>query len=119
MHHSPSLPPKHPSYPSNPDNENQKSLDEILDELDEEKKKRDSAPNVKKMIEKFNENKTEDGVVLRRRNSAGDKSGEPVVSTDLNVLLEELAKITSAPVMAPGVTSSLVAPDLTDEEVKH
>lgn len=133
MQKSPFLPPKHPSpfRPSSfpkidePSPEHHKTLDEILDDLDEEKRKRDSMPNVRKMIDKFN---SEENVVLRKRNSAGADSGETAgqhhqrmsyaESGDLNLLLEELCKVTSAPVLTPGVTSSLVTPNLTDDEVR-
>lgn len=67
--------------------------------------------SVQKLIEKFDDPSR---VVLR-----GPKKPQiiPRHSDDLNKLLEELAKVTCAPIMTPGATSSLVNPNLTDAEV--
>lgn len=94
-----------------------KSLDEILDDLDPEKKKNEGCRSVKMIIDKFNEQRN-DEVVLRKTSKNTAAVQRPVTnSLDLNRLLEELGKVTSAPVLPPGVTSSLVTPNLTDEEV--
>ncbi|XP_015837895.1 uncharacterized protein LOC100141985 isoform X2 [Tribolium castaneum] len=98
---APKLPPKiHPP-------EQFRSLDEILEDLDREKL--ESKGKVQLLIEKFTE--SEPDVILRKH----DKSGYRY-SDDLNLLLDELAKVTSAPILTPGVTTSLVNPNLTDEE---
>lgn len=94
-----------------------KSLDDILDDLDKEKEQKEGCSSVKMIIEKFNEQRN-DEVVLRKTSKSVAAVQRPVTnSLDLNRLLEELGKVTSAPVMPPGVTSSLVTPNMTDEEV--
>lgn len=127
----PALPPKtcnkHPSpyhdtpknnnpifLPITPSSEPEKSIDQILDDLDKEKVEGESRSNVKRMVERFNAF-SEEEVVLRR-----EKEQEKPVSRhsdDLNELLEKLGKITVAPTMEPGVTSSLASPPVSDEEV--
>lgn len=127
----PALPPKisnkHPSpYHDTPKNNNpiflhntpppepEKTIDQILDDLDKEKVEGENRPNVKRMVERFNAIKEEE-VVLRRQK----QQEKPVLrhSDDLNELLEKLGKITVAPTMEPGVTSSLASPPVSDEEV--
>lgn len=70
------------------------------------------------MIERFSSYKDEEEeVVLRRQKQQKDKSNLRH-SDDLNDLLEKLGEMTVAPPMAPGVTSSLATPPVSDEEVK-
>ncbi|RZC40291.1 PH domain containing protein [Asbolus verrucosus] len=107
----PSLPPKTQKMqlpPHDIPNQPIRSLDEILEDLDKEKL--ESKNKVKMLIEKFSE--PEPDVILRKH--ASFKTHRH--SDELNTLLNELAKVTSAPIMTPGVTSSLINPNLTDEE---
>lgn len=85
------------------------------------------------LIDKFNQSAGEAGacaiaedttndVALRQKSDTG--AGTYITtnrhSDELNKLLEELTKVTSAPLLTPGVTSSLVqmkSVPLTDEEV--
>ncbi|XP_044253039.1 uncharacterized protein LOC123004010 [Tribolium madens] len=98
---APKLPPKtHPP-------EQFRSLDEILEDLDREKL--ESKGKVQLLIEKFSDSEPE--VILRKHDKSAYRH-----SDDLNSLLDELAKVTSAPIMTPGVTTSLVNPNLTDED---
>jgi hypothetical protein len=89
-----------------------RSLDEILEDLEREKV--ESRTKVQMLIRKFSEGESDD-VILRKRDKSDSRSCRH--SDELNTLLNELAKVTSAPIMTPGVTSSLVNPNLTDEEV--
>ncbi|KAB0793600.1 hypothetical protein PPYR_13220 [Photinus pyralis] len=122
----PSIPPKQLSpssttlSPSDSLNNNEiKSIDEILEDLDKEKEASESKQKVKELIEKF-EVQNEDDVKMRPKS----KQLHFIIGTDscsrhsegLNELLEKLCKVTCAPVLKPGVTSSLVTPTLTDEE---
>ncbi|KAF2895083.1 hypothetical protein ILUMI_11088 [Ignelater luminosus] len=113
---------------------NIKTIDDILKDLDEEKDIRESRQKVRQLIEKFNDIQNDDEVVLRKkskteisksrsdtkllqtlkRDNLSDKANRE--SDELTILLEELSKVTCAPVLTPGVTSSLVNPMLTDDE---
>lgn len=87
---------------------------------------------MRQLIQKFNKTEPETGygadVSLRQKNDnpsrlLDDDETSTIVnrySEDLNKLLEELTKVTSAPLMMPGVTTSLIqmkSPPVTDEEV--
>ncbi|KAF7270507.1 hypothetical protein GWI33_016529 [Rhynchophorus ferrugineus] len=101
-------------------------IDEILDDLNKESQSTtpdDSGEgNVKKLIKRFSMGK-DDGVEIRlkknwdRRNGARETSNTD--SGDLNKLLDELAKVTTAPIMTPGVTTSLINPEITDAELMN
>ncbi|XP_076270119.1 uncharacterized protein LOC143202452 isoform X2 [Rhynchophorus ferrugineus] len=101
-------------------------IDEILDDLNKESQSTthdDSGEgNVKKLIKRFSMGK-DDGVEIRlkknwdRRNGARETSNTD--SSDLNKLLDELAKVTTAPIMTPGVTTSLINPEITDAELMN
>ncbi|KAK5640841.1 hypothetical protein RI129_009388 [Pyrocoelia pectoralis] len=122
----PTLPPKQ-SSPINTgsrydtaNNNEIKSIDEILDDLDKEKEALDSKQKVKELIEKF-EIHNEDDVALRPKSKQQlhfiiGPDADSRHSEGLNELLEKLSKVTCAPVLKPGVTSSLITPALTDEE---
>lgn len=109
----PTLPPKTHKVPHHTVSKHsvERSLDEILEDLDKEKM--ESKSKVQMLIEKFSE--PEGDVVLRKQDKPDFKLCRH--SDELNKLLNELTKVTSAPIMTPGVTSSLVNPNLTDEEV--
>lgn len=104
----------HNTQPLKENSESQKSIYEILDDLDKVEEEEELRPSVRKMIEHFSGRKEEEIVVLRRQ-----KEEKPVLrhSDDLNELLEKLGKITVAPPMEPGVTSSLASPPISDDEV--
>ncbi|XP_063904349.1 uncharacterized protein LOC135123530 isoform X2 [Zophobas morio] len=108
----PTLPPKTHKVPHHTVSKHsvERSLDEILEDLDKEKM--ESKSKVQMLIEKFSE--PEGDVVLRKQDKPDFKLCRH--SDELNKLLNELTKVTSAPIMTPGVTSSLVNPNLTDEE---
>jgi len=116
------------------DDDKVKTIDEILEDLNKEKDIQQSRQKVKQLIEKFNDFQGEEDVVLRKKSKfdiCKSQSDTTVLQTlnvdnlngntnresdDLNKLLEELSKVTCAPVLTPGVTSSLVTPVLTDDE---
>lgn len=143
----PGLPPRHSwrSRPRSPFHDvpknntpvhtptNEYSLDKILHDLEQQSRVCAEELSVRALIEKFNQSAgeasacavTEDttnDVALRQKSDAG---AETYITTnrhsdELNKLLEELTKVTSAPLLTPGVTSSLVqmkSVPLTDEEV--
>ncbi|CAG9863552.1 unnamed protein product [Phyllotreta striolata] len=107
-HQMAALPPKKLRKPPEQD----KSLDEILHELDAQPTK-GKENTVRRLIQRFSEPDFADGVVLRGRRAARK---DDVDADELGRLLQELAKVTSAPVLAPGVTSSLNGASLNDEE---
>lgn len=136
------LPPKKRNKTLNQDEENYKTIDQILDDLDREKTVQDSKIKVKALIDKFNEKAgpissdvsssvtslssrvTSPEVIFRSRPSNEEREQSEEVETselrysnDLNLLLEELKKVTIAPVMSPGVTSSLITRTSSDDEV--
>lgn len=87
-----------------------RSVSEILENLDKEKLK--TKKPVQKLIEKF-----DDTAEVTLRVPEKPFFIVPRHSDDLNKLLEELAKVTSAPIMPPRVTHSLLNPNLADAEV--
>lgn len=95
-----------------------KDIDAILEDLN----KIENPQNVKQLISKFDSDGEE--VVLRKNFKFVKSQSDTRIldhvnrnSEDLNKLLEELGKVTCAPIMPPGVTSSLVTPTMTDDEV--
>ncbi|KAF5280928.1 hypothetical protein FQA39_LY17934 [Lamprigera yunnana] len=95
-----------------------KSIDEILKDLDKDRIHEDSQNKVKSLIEKFNDIQNENDGILRKKTKSNficnyEDDGS---SAGLIRLLDELSKVTSAPILTPGVTSSLVTPILTEEE---
>lgn len=72
---------------------------------------------VKELIKRFSIGK-EEGVELRQKQRSPKYKPEfPRDTTDLDKLLDELAKVTTAPIMTPGVTSSLINPEISQKEV--
>lgn len=70
---------------------------------------------VKQLIKRF----SDEGVELRNKDFNHWKPPTPPHSQELDNLLDELAKITTAPIMTPGVTTSLINPDICDREVER
>lgn len=99
------------------ESEPRKSIERILDDLSRERDEEEGRPNVKKMIERFSGRKDEEEVVLRRQKQVSEEKTVLRHSDDLNELLEKLGKMTVAPPMEPGVTSSLASAPVSDEEV--
>ncbi|CAG9839660.1 unnamed protein product [Diabrotica balteata] len=93
-----------------------KSLDQILDELDNEQQETNKKNKVKKLIKKFSEPEFYDNDVVLRTEKSGIQRSD-VHSDELSRLLEELVKVTNAPMLIPGVTSSLNGSTLKDEEL--
>lgn len=93
------------------------SLDKILDDLDVENSEDYNKYKVKSLIKHFSRSDSECDVELRT-NRQSNISREDVDSNELSRLLDELAKVTCAPILTPGVTSSLISSNLTDEEVR-
>ncbi|XP_017771289.1 PREDICTED: RB1-inducible coiled-coil protein 1-like isoform X2 [Nicrophorus vespilloides] len=92
-----------------------KTIDEILDELDNERTQ--PSANVKELIDKFNVGNSNHEEVEMRKKPKSPVQNCTRYSDDLNKLLAELSKVTNAPILQPGVTTSLVTTSLTDEEV--
>lgn len=119
------------------------SIDKILTDLEKESKfseqqsscSKQEELSVRQLIQKFNSPNTVNfettegintdhiDVFLRAKGDSKEINVSHIVnrySDDLNKLLEELTKVTCAPLLTPGVTSSLVqakSPAMTDEEV--
>ncbi|XP_050514027.1 ankyrin repeat domain-containing protein 12-like [Diabrotica virgifera virgifera] len=93
-----------------------KSLDQILDELDNEQQETNKKNKVKKLIKKFSEPDFYDTDVVLRTQKSGIHRPD-IHSDELSRLLEELVKVTNAPMLIPGVTSSLNGSTLRDEEL--
>lgn len=104
---------------------NIKTIDEILENLDKESaninNNDDNKPSVRELIEKFDDKSQ---VVLRKKLTQRPRSN--IITSmelkyededDLNKLLEELSKITNAPILTPGITNSLNVPNTSKEEV--
>ncbi|ENN77965.1 hypothetical protein YQE_05642, partial [Dendroctonus ponderosae] len=74
---------------------------------------------VKELIKRFSIGK-EEGVELRQKQRMSKyRPGEFSRDTpDLDKLLDELAKVTTAPIMTPGVTSSLINPEISQKEIQ-
>lgn len=109
---SPEIPPKTTKKTHSPPPE--KTIDEILDDLEQESGKTKVKTLIKKFSGDFHVNDDEE-VTLRK--STRETNRENRFSDELTQLLDELTKVTSAPLMTPGVTMSLINPNLTDEEV--
>nr|CAI5837252.1 unnamed protein product [Callosobruchus analis] len=94
-----------------------KSLDEILDEL--ECDRRDEHGKVRNLIQQFSskENVIEQDDVVLRRHKKYNYPREDLESDELTRLLEELAKVTNAPILTPGATCSMVASNSKDDEL--
>lgn len=86
--------------------------------MDKTKEEAANKPTVKQIIEKFN-GYGEEEVVLREHKGSPveEQTRQGRHSEELNELLEKLEKMTVAPVMEPGVTSSLASPPIDDDEV--
>ncbi|CAH2001970.1 unnamed protein product [Acanthoscelides obtectus] len=97
--------------------EDVKSLDEILDEL--ECQKREEPIKVRNLIHQFslNENTSEPTEVVLRRHRRIKYPREDIESDELTRLLEELAKVTNAPILTPGATCSMLASNSGDKEL--
>nr|CAH7718288.1 unnamed protein product [Callosobruchus chinensis] len=97
--------------------DNVKSLDEILDELECER--RDEHGKVRNLIQQFStkENMLEHGGVVLRRHRKFNYPREDLESDELTRLLEELSKVTNAPILTPGATCSMVASNSKDKEL--
>lgn len=99
-------------------NDKIKTIDEILEDLDKEKDKQ-LKPSVKELIEVFDEkNKVE--VVLRRKPLFKPTNEMTEIirhSDELTMLLEELKKVTNAPILTPGITNSLNISNRTNTDV--
>lgn len=99
-------------------NDKIKTIDEILEDLDNEKHKQ-LKPSVKELIEVFDE-KNKDEVVLRKKpvfKPANDRVENIRHSDELTMLLEELKKVTNAPILTPGITNSLNISNKTNTDV--
>ncbi|XP_030758730.1 uncharacterized protein LOC115884329 [Sitophilus oryzae] len=106
------------------------SIDDILNNLNLESQHRqkdltvdnkdENEGNVKKLIKRFSIAR-EDSVEMRIKKNWDLNDGKrETCSTDsgeLNRLLDELAKVTTAPIMTPGVTTSLINPEICDSEL--
>ncbi|XP_050311539.1 uncharacterized protein LOC126747089 isoform X2 [Anthonomus grandis grandis] len=79
-------------------------LDEILTDLN-----RDEGGKVKQLIKRYSNIPESEEVEIRKKKIS--------TSNDLDKLLDELAKVTVAPIMTPGVTTSLINPDVADQEM--
>ncbi|KRT81188.1 hypothetical protein AMK59_6047 [Oryctes borbonicus] len=131
----PAKPPKTKTVKIQDDSyQNLKTIDEILNDLEDMKRSSTlTSGRVRNLIEKFDDaikkkgvpsdrspNDTCDVVLRPKADKIPDKTQENSHnSTDeLNRLLSELAKVTYAPILTPGVTSSLEMTSHTqDEEV--
>lgn len=95
-----------------------KTIDEILEDLDKDNPPSRTNPSVKELIEIFDD---KSNVVLRNKITRCRKYdvdiNEAKNSEDLNKLLQDLAKITNAPILTPGITNSLNVPQSTTKEV--
>ncbi|KAI4457304.1 hypothetical protein MML48_8g00016299 [Holotrichia oblita] len=82
---------------------NLKTIDEILDDLEEMKRTNSlTGGKVRCLIEKFNQT-----VGVGKKEMKSDENNHNSNDDELNKLLLELAKVTNAPLLTPGVTSSL------------
>ncbi|CAH0564534.1 unnamed protein product [Brassicogethes aeneus] len=98
----------------------QKSVDEILEDLDKEQIVEQSTPRgkVKKLVKQFSTNTlppTLEEVVMRHKRRSEVIPNR--YSDELSILLEQLAQVTTAPLLQPGTTNSLISPNLTDDEL--
>lgn len=71
---------------------------------------------VRELIKRFSYGK-EEGVELRKKTDWKLKS-QISETNDLEKLLDDLTKVTTAPILTPGVTTSLINPEISDKEVK-
>ncbi|XP_066246688.1 putative leucine-rich repeat-containing protein DDB_G0290503 isoform X2 [Euwallacea similis] len=98
----------------------QEILEEVLKNKDIDAQKKEG--KVRELIKKFSKESIahEEGVELRNKNQESTRKSEmfPTNSKDLDKLLEELSKITTAPIMTPGVTISLINPEISDKDIK-
>lgn len=111
-----------------------KTIDEILDDLDREKSSREhlqyskEEQNFMRDIYDTNQSRSTDELVTLRNDHTISRSGnfrdvdkgiDFRYSDDLNSLLEELCKVTNAPILNTNATSSLVYhTDISDEWIK-
>ncbi|XP_057661074.1 uncharacterized protein LOC130896779 isoform X1 [Diorhabda carinulata] len=96
---------------------NLKNLDDILNELDNQKTET-KKNKVKKLIKKFSEpDFFENDVILRKNNQKYEINKKENDQDELSRLLSELAKVTNAPMLLPGVTCSLNGNHIKDEEL--
>ncbi|KAG5881971.1 hypothetical protein JTB14_006009 [Gonioctena quinquepunctata] len=86
------------------------SLDDILDDLDNQ----NHSNKVKHLIKRFSEPEFSD--VVLRTNRKSDSPRDELESDELSRLLEELAKVTNAPILTPGVTSSFNGSNVDNTE---
>ncbi|KAK9746548.1 PH domain [Popillia japonica] len=96
---------------------NLKTIDEILDDLEEMKRTNSlTGGKVRCLIEKFNQtvakknistDEITDDIPLRQKNYDKSPKNSHNSNDELSKLLCELAKVTNAPLLTPGVTSSL------------
>lgn len=126
-HHD--VPKSHPVLPpKKKKNIESAHLDDILEDLNKQTRtceknsdeENEDTPNeggkVKALIKRFSIGKDE-GVEMRRKSNW--KVNTDIYCTDsreLDSLLEELAKVTTAPILTPGVTTSLINPEVSDHE---
>ncbi|CAH1116064.1 unnamed protein product [Phaedon cochleariae] len=113
------LPAKKTTSPS----DNLKSIDDILQDLEEEQphnNNNNNNNNVKRLIKRFSDHEDpENEVVLRGgRQCQSHVYRDDIEQDELSRLLEELAKVASAPILKPGVTTSLDVSNLDDLELK-
>ncbi|XP_066151741.1 putative leucine-rich repeat-containing protein DDB_G0290503 isoform X2 [Euwallacea fornicatus] len=98
----------------------QEILEEVLKNKDIDAQKKEG--KVRELIKKFSKEAIahEEGVELRNKDPESTHKCEmfPTNSKDLDKLLEELSKITTAPIMTPGVTISLINPEISDKDIQ-
>ncbi|CAH1135566.1 unnamed protein product [Ceutorhynchus assimilis] len=104
------------------------SLDDLLEslsqqakELEQERKNQmedsqNKEGKVKELIKRFSIGK-EEGVEMRQKTQEWKPKTSAAYSNDLDKLLDELSKVTIAPIMTPGVTTSLINPEISDKEI--
>ncbi|XP_049817218.1 uncharacterized protein LOC109602920 isoform X2 [Aethina tumida] len=95
-----------------------RSVDQIVYDLEQQQQQSDESEGqgkVKKLVKQFSTPTVPPDVVLRPKMSYDPISNR--YSDELTMLLEQLTQVTNAPLLNPGNTSSLVNPNLTDDEL--
>ncbi|XP_060522274.1 pleckstrin homology domain-containing family A member 4-like isoform X2 [Cylas formicarius] len=117
----PELPPRNQKpmaaspYPDAPKSD--QLIGETVDRSETNSETKEETPRegkVRNLIKRFSEEF--EGVEIRHKN-AWKKPATDRNSGDLDKLLDELSKVASAPIMTPGVTTSLVDPEMPDSEL--